>query len=190
MFFLHISVSPLSNILHVIRSDHNVFLSLHTKRDVLLAVLPGAVASLVDAATASVSRNFPRIQSAHSLFVFWSQMKTTDPVQASCWNQTNVHSPLCVFQPGDVVYGDRSGATVCAELLHMVFLHAAQLSPGEIKAVLKGWVGVGHAAGHGGNPHVIQRHVVLACRLPHLMTRLGTAAGSQDPRYMSPPGDK
>lgn len=88
------------------------------------------------------------------------------------------------------MYGDRGGAAVCAELLHVVFLHAAQLGPGEIKAVLKGWVGVGHAARHGGDPHVVQRHVVLACGLPHLLTRLGTTAGSQDPRYMSPPDNK
>lgn len=86
--------------------------------------------------------------------------------------------------------GDRGGAAVCAELLHVVFLHAAQFSPGEIKAVLKGWVGVGHAAGHGGDLHVVQRHVALACGLPHLLTLLGTTAGSQDSRYTSPPGNK
>lgn len=134
---------------------------------------------------APTSQSFHRIQSTHGL---WSQIKSS-PVQASYKNETNVVSPLCVLQWGNVVYGHRSGSTVCAELLEAVFLHAAQLGPGELEGVLEGWVGVAHAAGHGGDPQVIHWHVALTRGWPHLLSGFGTG-GSQDPRYVSPSGNK
>lgn len=104
-------------------------------------------------------------------------------------NETNVGSLLCVFQRRDVVYGHRCGSTVGAELLQAVFLHAAQLSPGEVEGALEGRVGVAHTARHGGNPQVIHWHVALTQGRLHFLTRFGTSS-SQDPRYVSPSGNK
>lgn len=106
---------------------------------------------------AATSQSLHRIQSANGL---WSQIKSS-PVQAFYKNSANTVPLLCVFQRGNVVYGHRGGSTVCAELLQAVLLHAAQFGPGELEVALEGRVGVAHAAGHGGDPQVIHRHVAL-----------------------------
>lgn len=83
----------------------------------------------------------------------------------------NAIRPLCVLHRGSVVYGHCCGFTVGAKLLQVVFLHAAQLGPGELEGVLEGRVGVAHTAGHGRNPQITRRHVALTQGRPHFLPR-------------------
>lgn len=43
---------------------------------------------------------------------------------------------LCVSQRRIIVYGDHGGAAGGAELLYVIFLHAAELCSGKLEAVL------------------------------------------------------
>lgn len=159
----------------------------HFVHDIYFCTLKGhfAISVAITSGSAGGHSDNTNTQSAHSI---QSQMETTHqsrPVMKP------VHSLLllCVFQWGDVMYGDCSGSTGDAELLYAVFFHAVQLSPGELEAVFWGWVWVDNAAWHGGDAHMTQWHAASTCGLRHLLTSFGTTTGSQDPCYVCPPGN-
>lgn len=172
---------------NILREIHCVCVWYHFVHDIYFCTLKGhvAISVAITSGSAGGHSDNTNTQSAHSI---QSQMETTHqsrPVMKP------VHSLLllCVFQWGDVMYGDCSGSTGDAELLYAVFFHAVQLSPGELEAVFWGWVWVDNAAWHRGDAHMTQWHAASTCGLRHLLTSFGTTTGSQDPGDVCPPGN-
>lgn len=119
---------------------------------------------------------------------WWTPTTLTSRME-SPQDSVNIWVPvllLCVSPKWCIVYGDHSGVTVGAELLYVVSLHTVQFHPGETEAIL--WVA--DAAWQRAQSHGVHLHSALNGGWWHFGAWFRAPAGSQDSRFMGPPGNK